>query len=134
MKIIKKISTWLSDDRRVALQAFLATLGVLAVQLGYISEEQNGLVLVLAGAALQLVQATLALAYLRPSEAWVWLGTVGRGLIYAAAAAAAPVAVAFGIATDAQTATTLTAVSTGLTALSAFIAVLNNRAQYALAA
>lgn len=128
MKIIQKLRDWLTDDRRVAVQGFLATIGVLAVQLGYATEHQTGLALVFAGATLQLVQALLALAFLRPSDAAVWLDTVGRGVIYAFAAAFAPLAVAVGIVTDAQSATILTAVSTGLTALSALVAVLNARA------
>jgi hypothetical protein len=131
---MKKIREWFTDDRRVALQAFLAVLGVLAVQLGFATEELTGLVLVFTGALLQLLQALLALAFLRPSEAAVWLDTIGRGVVYAFAAAAAPVAVAVGLITDAQAGAILAAVSTALTALAAFLAVVNNRAQYALAA
>ncbi|MFJ4173979.1 hypothetical protein [Microbacterium sp. NPDC089696] len=131
---MKKIRDWLTDDRRVSLQAFFAVLGVLAVQLGFATEDTTGLVLVFTGALLQLLQALLALAFLRPSEAAVWLDTIGRGVIYAFAAAAAPVAVAVGLLTDEQAGSILAAVSTALTALAAFLAVVNNRAQYALAA
>lgn len=122
---MKTIRDWLTDNRRIAIQGFLATLGVLAVQLGYATEDQTGLVLVMAGAALQLAQGLLALAFLRPSQAGVWLNTIGRGLIYAFAAAAAPVAVMVGLIDDSTSTMILTAVSTGLTALSALLAVLN---------
>lgn len=122
-----KLRDWLTDARRTAIQAFLATLGVLAVQLGYATEEQTGLVLVMTGALLQLLQGLLALAFLRPSEVAVWFPTVGRGLIYGFAAAAAPVAVAVGLIDGHTSATILTAVSSALTAFSALLAVLNAR-------
>lgn len=122
-----KFRDWFTDDRRVAIQAFLATLGVLAVQVGLATEHQAGIVLVFTGALLQLLQGLLALAFLRRSEVYTWFNTVGRGLFYAAAAAAAPVAVAVGLIDGTMSATILTGVSTALTAFSALLAVLNAR-------
>lgn len=122
-----KLRDWLTDSRRTAIQAFLATLGILAVQAGLATEHQTGLILVMTGALLQLLQGLLALAFLRPSEAAVWFDTVGRGLIYAFAAAAAPVAVAVGLLPGVTSAGILPAVSSALTAFSALLAVLNAR-------
>lgn len=124
---MKKLRDWLTDNRRTAIQAFLATLGVLAVQLGYATEHQTGLILVLTGALLQLLQGLFALAFLRRSEAFTWFNTAGRALVYGVAAAAAPVAVAVGLIDGATSATILTAVSSGLTAFSALLAVLNTQ-------
>lgn len=121
------IRDWFTDTRRIAIQGFLATLGVLAVQVGLATEEQTGLVLVMAGALLQLLQGLIALAFLRPSEAHVWFNTTGRGLVYALAAAAAPVAVAIGLINGTESAGILTGISTALTAFSALLAVLNAR-------
>ncbi|WP_295012016.1 hypothetical protein [uncultured Microbacterium sp.] len=122
---MNKLRDWFTDGRRVAIQGFLATLGVLAVQVGLATEAQAGIVLVMTGALLQLAQGLLALVFLRRSDAFVWFNTVGRGLVYAFAAAAAPVAVTFGIITDDTSATILTGVSSALTAFSALLAVLN---------
>lgn len=119
------IRDWLTDNRRVAIQGFLATLGVLTVQVGYATEEQTGLILVMTGALLQLLQGLVALAFLSRSDAYVWFNTVGRGLIYGLAAAAAPVAVAVGLIDGSTSGTILTAVSSALTAFSALLAVLN---------
>lgn len=126
--LVQKVRDWFTDNRRMAIQGFLATFGVLAVQLGYATEDQTGIVLIAAGATMQLIQGLLALAFLRASDAAVWFETIGRGLIYGFAAALAPVAVAVGVVADSQVALILSAVSTGLTALSALVAVLNVQA------
>ena len=124
---MKALRDWLTDNRRAAIQGFLATLGILAVQVGLATEHQTGLVLVMTGALLQLLQGLFALAFLRRSEAYAWFNTVGRGLVYGLAAAAAPVAVAVGVVDGDTSATILTAISSGLTAFSALLAVLNTQ-------
>lgn len=121
----KKFRQWLTDDRRQALHAALGTLATLAVTAGWINDDQSLALVGLAGALLALQQGVLALTTLRPAEGARWFGTAGRGLMYAAATAAAAAGVAFGFWVGGEAAHVLAVVSVALTALSSFVSVVN---------
>lgn len=79
----------------------------------------------LVGSVLVLTQGLLGLTLLRASNAAVWFDTVGRGLIYSAAAAAG----VFGVAFSSWTTEAVTywggLISLALTVVSSFLAVVN---------
>lgn len=122
---MKKLARWFTDQRRQALHAALGTLAAFAVAAGWVTDNQSAALIGLTGALLVVVQGVISLSLLRPSDAARWFGTVGRGLVFALAAAAGAALVAFGIAGDEQVAQWLSLASIGLTALSSFLAVVN---------
>lgn len=123
--MIRRLSSWLSDQRRQAIHGALASLAALAVFAGVVTENQVGTILTFSAALLQVAQGLFALALLRRSERYRWFNTVGRGLVYSAAAAGAAVGEAFRLWDDGTTAVIATVASLGLTALSSVIAIFN---------
>ncbi|KAA9133770.1 hypothetical protein [Microbacterium caowuchunii] len=122
---MKKIREWFTDARRQALHAAFGSVAALAVAVGWINEDQSTVLLGFAGSALALAQGVVGLALLRPSDAARWFPTAGRGLIYAAAAAAGAVGIAFGLWGDADVTYWLGIGSVGLTVVSSFLSVVN---------
>lgn len=122
---MKKFASWFTDARRQAIQAAIAAIMPLLVVGGWVLEGQVDVVLVTAGAVLQLTQGIAGLALLRPSDAARWFGTIGRGLIYAFAAAVGPLGVAFRWWGDDTAALVLTTTGLALTALAAVVQIVN---------
>lgn len=122
---MKNLATWFTDGRRQAIQAAIAALMPLLVIGGWVVEGQVDVLLVTAGAVLQLTQGIVGLALLRPSDAARWFPTVGRGLIYALAAAVGPLGVAFRWWGDDTAAIILTTTGLALTALAAVVQIVN---------
>lgn len=122
---IDAVRVWLTDERRQALHAFLGTLATLGVTVGLLNDSQATELLGVAGAALALLQGLLGLVLLRAAEAARWLPTVGRGLIYALAAAGGAAGVAFGLWGEGEVATVLSAIAAALTVLSSLLSVVN---------
>jgi hypothetical protein len=118
-------TTWFTDDRRQAIQAALGTLLPLLAFLGFIDDNQAGAITAVVAALLQLAQGIVALTLLRGSERARWLGTVMRGLVYALAAAAGPLGVAFRWWGDETAGTILTVVGMALTVFAAFLQAVN---------
>lgn len=122
---MKNLATWFTDGRRQAIQAAIASLMPLLVLGGWVAEGQVDVLLVTVAAVLQLTQGIVGLALLRPSDAARWFGTVGRGLIYALAAAVGPLGVAFRLWGDDTAALILTITGLTLTALAAIVQIVN---------
>ena len=123
--MIRRLVSWLTDQRRQAIHGALASLAALVMFAGVITENQAGAILTLSAAVLQVAQGVLGLALLRRSERFRWFDTVGRGLVYSAAAAGAAVGEAFRFWDDGTTAVIVTVASLALTALSSVIAIFN---------
>ncbi|MFJ6532495.1 hypothetical protein [Microbacterium sp. NPDC091662] len=124
-KVLNRIRVWLNDARRQAVHAALGTLATLGVTVGLITDEQSTALLGLTGSVLVLAQGALGLLLLHGGEGYRWFDTVGRGLIYAAAAAAGAVGVVFGIVGDETVTHWLGILSVGLTVVSSFLGVVN---------
>ncbi|MGW9345578.1 hypothetical protein ACWGR3_28915 [Streptomyces albidoflavus] len=119
------IAKWFTDAKRQAIQAAIAAVMPLLVLSGALLDAQVEVVLVAAGAVLQLAQGFVGLSLLRRSDAARWFGTVGRGLIYALAAAVGPLGVAFRWWGDDTAAAILTVTGLALTALAAVVQIVN---------
>lgn len=124
-ELIRRAAAWLTDTRRQALQAALASLLTLVVALGFATGEQSAALLALAAGILQLLQGALGLVYLTESDAYSWLNTNGRAALYGAAAALGPVGVAFNLWGDEGTAAIVAIAGVVVTLLSAFVQVVN---------
>lgn len=122
---MKNLARWFTDGHRQAIQAAIAALMPLLVLGGWVLEGQVDVVLVAAGAVLQLAQGIVGLALLRPSDAARWFGTVGRALIYALAGAVGPLGVAFRWWGDDTAALILTVTGLALTALASIVQIVN---------
>ncbi|CAH0257989.1 hypothetical protein [Microbacterium sp. Bi128] len=123
--LIRRAAAWLTDTRRQALQAAIASLLTLVVALGFATGEQSAALLALAAGILQLLQGSLGLVYLTRSDTYSWLNTNGRAALYAAAAALGPVGVAFNLWGDEGTAAMVAIAGVIVTMLSAFVQVVN---------
>lgn len=123
--LIRRVAAWLTDTRRQALQAAIASLLTLVVALGLATGEQSAALLALTAGVLQLLQGSLGLIYLTRSDAYSWLSTNGRAALYAAAAALGPVGVAFNLWGDEGTAAIVAIAGVVVTLLSAFVQVVN---------
>lgn len=73
---------WMSDGRRQALQAVIASATSLLVILGAVSDAQSSALLDLSASGLLAVQGALGLFLLRAGDQYTWLNTTGRGVIY----------------------------------------------------
>lgn len=124
-KLIEKARRWLTDARRQAVHAALSTVAALAVTVGVVDDAQSAAVLAVAGSTLALAQGALGLSLLRKSEAAVWFGTVGRGLVYGVAAAAGAAGIVFNLTSDADVTRFLAIVTATSTVVSAFFSVVN---------
>jgi hypothetical protein len=122
---MSKFRAWFTDARRQGLHAALGTLAAFAVAAGWVNDNQSTALIGFAGSVLAVIQGVLAVSLLRRSEAARWFGTIGRGLIFALAAAAGALGIAFGIVGDAQVTHWLGLVTVALTALSSFVSVVN---------
>lgn len=123
--LIRRAAAWLTDTRRQALQAAIASLLTLVVALGLATGEQSAALLALTAGVLQLLQGSLGLVFLTHSDAYSWLNTNGRAALYAAAAALGPVGVAFNLWGDEGTAAIVAITGVVVTLLSAFVQVVN---------
>lgn len=123
--MIAKIRAWLTDDRRQALHAALGTLAAFAVAAGWLNGNQEEAVVGLVGSLLALTQGILSLSLLSPSGTARWFSTVGRGLIYSAAAAAGAAGVGFGLFGADVVEHWLGLLTVALTVVSSFLAVVN---------
>lgn len=124
-KLLNRLRVWLTDARRQAVHAALGTLATLGVTVGLISDEQSTALLGLTGSVLVLAQGALGLLLLRRAEAYTWFDQTGRGLVYAAAAAAGAVGIGFGAVGDETVTYWLGIVSVALTVVSSFLSVVN---------
>ncbi len=122
---LNRVRRWLTDDRRQALHAALGTIATLGVTIGWVTDDQSAALLGLSGSILALLQGALGLLLLRRSEAFQWLGTTFRGLVYGLAAAAGAAGIAFDLFTDAGVTQALAIISVGLTVVSSFVGVVN---------
>lgn len=123
--LIRRAAAWLTDTRRQALQAAIASLLTLVVALGLATGEQSAALLALTAGVLQLLQGSLGLIYLTRSDAYSWLNTNGRAALYATAAALGPVGVAFNLWGDEGKAAIVAIAGVIVTLLSAFVQVVN---------
>jgi hypothetical protein len=121
--MLEKIRNWITPANREKLYTAIAALAPILVAAGLIVPGQVEPIMVLVGAGLQAFAGLLALLNLKPTEAARWFGTVGRGVIYGGATAAAGAVVALGLITQDWATGALTYVSLGLTALQAILAV-----------
>lgn len=122
---MKNLARWFTDGRRQAIQAAIVSLAPLVVLSGYLTQDQATAGLAVSGAVLQLVQGLVALSLLRPSDAARWFSTVGRGLIYALAAAVGPAGVALRFWGVDTAGAILTVTGLALTALAAVVQIVN---------
>jgi hypothetical protein len=118
-------TTWFTDGRRQALQAAIATLLPLIAYFGWVTSAQADAILSVSQVLLQLLQGIIGLALLSRSAAARWLGTIGRGLLYALAGVVGPLGVAFRWWGEDTAAAILTIAGLALTALAAFVQVVN---------
>ena len=123
--LLNRVRVWLTDARRQAVHAALGTLATLGVTVGVITDAQSTALLGLTGSVLALAQGALGLLLLHGGEGARWFNTTGRGLVYAAAAAAGAVGIAFGIVGDDTVTHWLSIASVGLTVVSSFLGVVN---------
>ncbi|QPE04141.1 hypothetical protein IT882_13165 [Microbacterium schleiferi] len=123
--MIANLRAWLTDDRRQALHAALGTLAAFAVAAGWLNGNQEEVVVGLIGSLLALVQGLLSLSLLSSSGKARWFSTVGRGLIYGAAAAAGAAGVGFGLFGADVVEYWLGLLTVALTVVSSFLAVVN---------
>lgn len=121
--IIKAIVAWFTPARRQSIYAAVAAFVPILVGLRVFGQSEADALLTIATVVLQLGSAILLLVNLRPSEAGEWFLTAGRGTLYALAALAAPAAVTLGWITNDQSASALTAISTGLTVLASVVGI-----------
>lgn len=122
---MKTIAVWFTPGRRQAIQAAIASLLPLLAFAGFVSTTQADAILSVSQAVLQLLTGIVGLALLRPSDAARWFGTVGRGLIYGLAATVGPLGVAFRWWGDDTAAIILTVAGLALSALAAFVQIVN---------
>lgn len=119
------LRVWLTDVRRQAVHAALGTIATLGVTIGWVTDDQAALIAGVTGSALALLQGSLGLLLLRPSDAARWFGTTGRGLIYGLAAAGGALGIGFGLWGSDSVAQALGIVSVGLTVVSSLLSVVN---------
>lgn len=126
---MKTIANWFTPERRQLIQAFLAAIAVLAVQLGLGTEGQWEQFLVLGGAGLGAIAGLLSLVNVRIAD-WATQGwAILRGVIYTFATIASPALFALGIYNDDVNTQVVTGIGQGITVLSAAIAIFANGQQ-----
>lgn len=122
---IARAAGWFTDERRQAIQAAFASLLPLLVFAGYLTADQGDVLVSAVQAALQLLQGIVALSLLRASDAARWFNTTGRALAYALAGTVGPLGVAFRWWGDDVAAGILTIAGLSLSALAAFLQIVN---------
>ncbi|MBB3158208.1 hypothetical protein FHS07_001904 [Microbacterium proteolyticum] len=87
----------MTDARRQALQALVASAVSLLVVLGAVTDAQSSALLDLSASGLLAVQGALGLILLRAGDRFTWLNTNGRGAIYALGGAIGAAGFAFSL-------------------------------------
>lgn len=121
------MKTWLTNERRQAIQMLGIVIATLLVTTGTITHEQSQHVYTIIAMLIQVFAGIVSLMHLTIRDAASWFLTVGRGAIYAAAPVVAAAGVGLGLIREDAVPNILTWVSLGLTAVAAFVAIIFNK-------
>jgi hypothetical protein len=122
---MKAITDWFTPERRQQIQVLFGALAPLFILGGFGTEGQWEQILIITGAVLQFLSSLLSLVNVRGGDAWAVL----RGAIYALATTVAPALVLLGWLNPETSATLLTGIALGLTALSSLVAIFTSGQQ-----
>jgi hypothetical protein len=121
---MNKIKSWFTPQKRVALQALVAVIIPLLVQLHIFDDRTGTQVLLLVGGLFQALAGALSLINLSPLAALGVISSNSRRILYWASTTIGPVFAALGFVTDAQLAWILAIVAQSFGILAAIVAVL----------